>query len=256
MALALALLALCSCNKAKNISVDNDKMIFAVSGGEKTINVTADGSYDVQDCPDWLQANTQEGMLTLTATANTSGVTRDCVIHLVGADGLSVPIAVVQPDKCTHINVSPSEVTIPKEGGSVDVQIDTDGGNLNVEVSEGINAQYADGKLTVSAPANEGGTKRGTITLTCDAIKTVVNVTVEGSICPTCNGTGKVRCTKCGGKGWYQAGAYNPMYGGPPTYGCERCGGRGGWDGGNYGLDNLHVGSGKMKCPTCGGSGH
>ncbi len=44
--LMLVLVALCSCNKAKNISVDNEKLVFAVNGGKQTIAVTADGNYD------------------------------------------------------------------------------------------------------------------------------------------------------------------------------------------------------------------
>ena len=264
-ALAFALVMLCSCNKAKNISVDNDKLIFAVNGGDKAITVTADGSYDSADCPEWLKAKTNENVLTLTAEANTSGATRDCVIHLTGADGVSVPIAIAQPDKCTHITATPTEVTIPKEGGSATVAIDTDGGNVIAEAGEGFTAQYADGKRTVTAPANEGGTIKGTITLSCDAVKTEVPVTVEGSICKRCNGTGKVKCTKCGGRGAIP----DENYGMAGERACKNCGGRGTRGGmQQYDFDkgypvtiyapssDWRKGSGKMNCPECGGAGH
>ena len=245
----VALLALCSCNKAKNISVDSDKVIFTVAGGEKTVTVTADGNYDVQDCPEWLKAEKGENSLSLTTEANTTGATRDGVIHLVGADGVSVGIAVVQPDKCTHITASPAEVTIPKEGGSVDVAIETDGADLNVEVGEGIQANYTDGKLTLTAPANEGGTKQGTINLTCDEQRVVINYTIEGSICQRCGGKGTIACSKCGGKGYYTV-----SYGGEPaSYGCRSCGGSGSQE--NV-WDDLVRGRGRMTCPDCGGAGH
>ena len=254
--LMLVLVALCSCNKAKNISVDNDKLVFAVNGGKQTIAVTADGNYDIKDCPEWLKVETEKETLVLTATANTSGAMRDCMIQLVGADEVSVAISVIQPDKCTYITVSPTEVTIPKEGGSTTVAIETDGGNLDVQVNNGITAVYNDGKLTVTSPANSGGTINGRITLTSDTVKTEVQVIVEGSICQRCGGTGKTKCFKCGGKGytrdyWERKGFY--CY-----YGCTNCGGSGedgeGWF--EYNGTGINKGTGKMTCPDCGGTGH
>lgn len=47
---------LCSCSKAKNIEVSEDYVTFAINGGEKTINVTADGKYNIEDCPEWVKA--------------------------------------------------------------------------------------------------------------------------------------------------------------------------------------------------------
>lgn len=255
LSLAFALVALCSCNKAKNISVDNDKVIFAVMGGEKTVTVTADGSYAVEDCPEWLKTDKGENTLTLSTEANTTGATRDCVIHLVGADGLSVPIAVIQPDKCTFINASPAELFFDKEGGSKDVAIETDGANLNVEVGDGISAQYADGKLSVSVPANEGGTKNGHISLTCDQVKTEINVTVEGSICQRCGGRGTIKCPSCHGKGGFDGGTSDGSH-----EGCSTCGGRGWYfpyDNTSCDLDGYgRPGRGYITCPDCGGAGH
>ncbi|MBP5560640.1 MAG: hypothetical protein J6X70_02415 [Muribaculaceae bacterium] len=37
---------------------------------------------------------------------------------------------------------------------------------------------------------SQGQGANGDIVLSCDTVKTEVNVTLEGSICPTCNGTG------------------------------------------------------------------
>ena len=261
---AIVAVVLCSCSKAKSIQVNEDQVAFAINGGEKSIVVTADGSYEVTDCPDWLQAVTGDSTITLIAQENTTGAVRECVINLVGNE-VSVPITVTQADKCTHITVSEAEVTIPKEGGSKELTIDTDGANLVMEASEGIPAELKDGKLTINAPANEGGTVNGTVTLTCDTVTTEVKVTLEGSICPKCNGTGKVKCPKCGGKGFTSS---NTAHSGE-DYGCRSCGGSGvrysfdsGWANGtfdgstSYENHGFRKGSGQMACPNCGGKGH
>ena len=68
--------------------------------------------------------------------------------------------------------------------------------------------------------------------------------------CSKCGGTGKVRCTQCHGKGLYEGIAY----GDDDTYiaGCDKCGG----GGSDYGTGVVRKGSGRMKCPACGGTGH
>ena len=86
---------LCSCNKAKNIEVSEDNITFAINGGVKTIDVTADGSYDIQDCPEWVKAEADESTLKLTVGENTTGAVRECVIKLVGSD-IEVPITIFE----------------------------------------------------------------------------------------------------------------------------------------------------------------
>ena len=248
-----AAVMLCSCSKAKNITVGEDKVTFAITEGVKSIAVTADGSYEVTDCPDWLKAEAGDTTLTLTAQENKTGAVRECVINLVG-DEVSVPITVTQADKCTYITVSEAEVTIPKEGGSKELTIDTDGAKLVMEASEGIPAEIKDGKLTINAPANEGGTVSGTVTLACDTVITEVKVTLEGSVCPTCNGTGTIICPKCKGKGEYKH-VFDQEFGDYDLYGCTKCGGRG-VVGEGYSASSVTKGKGRITCPDCGGAGH
>ena len=240
---------LCSCNKATDITVDEDNVMFAINGGEKTIVVTADGNYDIEDCPEWVKTTVENDALTISVGENTTGALRECVIRLVGKD-VEAPITIKQADKCTYIKVSETEVTIPKEGGEVTLDVETDGGNLAMNCPEGIEAKLTGGRLTISAPANQGGAITGDLTISCENVSTIVKVTVEGNICPTCNGTGKVKCNKCGGRGYFTV-----SFGGEPsTKGCRSCGGSG-EDFGPGGSD-LIPGSGRMTCPDCGGSGH
>ena len=247
MLAAVAAVALCSCSKAKSIDVSEDKVVFSIVGGEKSIEVTADGNYDIEECPEWVAVEAGESELTIRVSENGTGAARDCVINLVG-DNVSVPITITQADKCTHITVSETEVTIPKEGGTKELSIDTDGAKLVMEASEGINAELKDGLLVINAPANEGVTQNGTVTLACDTATTMVKVIIEGSICGHCTGKGTIKCTRCGGSGYYCQG--------DGALGCTKCGGYGDV---SYVLNipygNGRVGSGKIKCPECGGNG-
>ena len=250
---------LCSCNKASDITVDEDNVTFAINGGEKTIEVTADGRYSIEDCPDWVKTVADESTLTFIVEENTTGAVRKCVVRLVGSD-IEVPITIRQAVKCTFIKVSETDVTIPKEGGDKVITVDTDG-KITMNVCEGVEAKLAGDKLTISAPANPGGTIHGTLTLTSDAIRTEVNVTVEGSLCPTCDGTGKAPCPHCGGKGYTTKvvyGEFGDRY--EEYYACSTCGGFGVQysDGLIDGLTErgFRKGSGRISCPDCGGTGH
>lgn len=248
--LLLVAMTLGSCKKkATRIMLETKNVEIAQAGGEKWIEIMADGIWRLESCPEWLKVKTTDDALLLKAEANTTGAPRECDLQLVGDDDVKVTLAVRQTGACTHINASPSELSFPKEGGDRTVTIDTDAANLNVEASEGVGAKYQNGKLVVVAPANEGGPIKGVITLTCDTLKTEIPFTVEGGKCPTCNGTGKVKCTKCGGRGVITVSdGYYIEY-----YGCTICGGRGAeGEGGN----NLVKGSGRVTCPKCQGKGH
>lgn len=70
--------------------------------------------------------------------------------------------------------------------------------------------------------------------------------------CSRCHGTGKVKCTKCGGKGYYRF--YITEDG---LAGCTKCGGGdqcGAWE--PNALSCIRRGTGRMKCPSCHGRGH
>lgn len=241
---------LCSCSKAKSIMVSTDRVAFAKTGGEKSITVTADGPYDIKDCPDWLKAEARESELVLTAEQNNTGAMRECAIKLVG-DNIEVPVFVSQADKCTFITPSELEITFPKEGGTKEITIDTDGASVAVDCSDfagSLEGKLEGNKLMVNCPANDGGSKNDAIKLSCDEITNVIMATIEGSICPRCKGTGKVTCSKCGGRGFY--------FGGDMPVGCGRCGGSGYISLPNYPPMGGKKGSGKMACPDCGGAGH
>ena len=170
---------------------------------------------------------------------------------LAGKGDVQAVIKVIQASRCTHITPETDKVEFEKEGGTQTVKIDTDG-SPKVEAPEGFTATYAGGVLTINAPANEAGGKNGEIKLTGDGQSAIIAVSQKGNVCPKCNGTGKIKCSKCGGKGYY--GEYTPADGDMPAYtykvACRKCGGDGYAEGEFY-----HKGSGRVTCPDCGGSG-
>ena len=243
----LALLVLTACGGATFINPDKNAVDFTINGGEGSVTISADGSWDISDCPEWVTTDVQDSTLVITTARNESGAVREGNIVLTGKDNVQAVIKVTQASKCTRINPETEKVEFEKEGGTQTVKIDTDG-SPQVEAPEGFTATYASGVLTINAPANEGGGKKGEIKLTGDDQSATIAVSQKGNICPKCNGTGKVRCTKCGGKGNIFSEYWLCIYG------CSKCGGKGKSD--KWGDYNFRNGSGKMKCPTCGGSGH
>ena len=256
----VALLVLTACGGATFITPDKESVNFTIEGGEDMVNIDADGSWDIAECPDWVTADAQNNILVIKTSKNESGAIRKGDIVLQGKEGVSATIKVTQVTKCTHITPDSDNVEFEKEGGTKTVNIDTDG-MLQVEAPEGFTATFDNGVLTINAPANEEGAKNGEIKLTGDGQSATITLNQKGNICPKCNGTGKVRCSRCGGSGYTIDGPHS-------VAGCRSCGGRG-YQGNDpeyddysgdiishYWSDNYRQGSGKVNCPQCGGRGY
>lgn len=248
----VALLVLTACGGATFITPDKDSANFTIEGGEESVNISADGSWEIAESPEWVTTTVQDSTLVINTARNETGTVHEGNIILTGKDNVQAVIKVTQASRCTHITPATDKVEFEKEGGTQTVNINTDG-SPKVEAPKGFTATYAGGVLTINAPANEGGGKNGEIKLTGDDQGAVIAVSQKGNVCSRCNGTGKVKCSKCGGRG---------IRGGDPEwYGCSSCGGSGyrhrysepGYS--SYDDVNYRKGSGKMKCPECGGSG-
>ncbi len=254
IAILVALLTLGACHRATFITPDKAQVEFTLEGGEAPVSVSSDGSWEVNECPEWVTTELQDSSLLVKVAKNDSGKVREGNIVLASGE-VTATIAVRQMAKCTHITAEKDTLEFEKDGGSKTVKIDTDGA-LQVTAPDGFTADYVSGVLTVTTTANDGGKRSGIITLTADEQTASINVSQAGNICPTCNGTGKVKCTKCGGKGSYDEKIPGPPFG--VTHGCKKCGGSGeeAWGGaGGAGRSSLRKGSGSMTCPDCNGAG-
>ena len=242
----VALFVLTACNGATSITPDKDAVDFTLEGGEESVNISADGSWDVAECPSWVKADAQENDLIINVSRNETGSLREGII-IISSGHLQEKITVKQAAKCTHITPETDKVEFEKEGGTQTVNIDTDG-LPQVEAPEGFTATYAAGVLTINTSANEDKGKSGEIKLSCEDQSATIVVSQKGNVCSKCGGSGKIKCPKCHGKGY-------TSYGGDAAWGCKSCGGRG-YEGEGMDVgDCLVRGSGRIRCPQCGGSG-
>lgn len=260
----LGLLVLCACGGATYINPNSDSVDFSIEGGEESIYIDADGSWEMASCPDWVTTEIQENGLVIKTGPNATGESLQGEIVLKGKEGVEVSIKVTQATKCSHITPAEEAVEFDKDGGTKTVNIDTDGA-IQVEAPEGFTASYADGVLSVTAGANDGGKRSGEIVLTADDQSATISVSQQGNICQRCNGTGKVKCSRCGGRGYIIDGGG----GDSGWHACTNCGGKGHVEryteyddylgypvSQTYKSPGYREGSGKMTCPVCGGSGH
>lgn len=203
----------------------------------------SDGTCQVAYAPAWVEATVTDSVVTIKAQPNTGADNRtDSLVVTCGASKISLPV--VQGHKATKLEIPKgTKLSFPKEGGEETVEVDTDG-SVTVEAFEGVTANYADGKLAVKATPNTGDSAiNGTIKLTAGDFTQEIPVTVNGNICPTCKGTGKIKCSKCKGQGYIFVMTEG-------AYGCTKCGGHG--YGGMQGV-GMTSGSGKQPCPKCKG---
>lgn len=206
----------------------------------------SDGTCTVAYAPQWMEATVTDSVVVFKAQPNTDTVPRvDSLVVACGASKINIPVR--QANKATRLEIPKNtKLSFAKEGGEEFVNVDTDG-SVTVEAFEGVTATYADGKLAVKANPNTGDDPiKGTLKLTAGDFTQEIPVTVKGKTCPTCNGTGKVKCKSCGGQGY--SFKMNPS---PGIYGCKSCGGKGY----SYRVEgpDYRQGSGKQPCPTCGG---
>ncbi|MGM9868799.1 MAG: hypothetical protein ACI30R_04130 [Sodaliphilus sp.] len=184
-------------------------------------------------------------MVYITTKANDSGkIRKDVVVVRCGASNISINIE--QGIKATHLELpNGNKIKLGKEGGTQELVVVTDG-SVKVEAFEGVDAKYDNGKLIVSTPKNDGNRIKGVIKISAGKFSKEVNVTVDGKVCPTCKGTGTIRCKTCGGNGYIPC-----EYSG--WNGCPSCGGRGYC----YRVPDTDYreGRGKVTCPTCKGKG-
>lgn len=243
------LLLLACGQKEYNLSVDTPNLLLA--DGQVTDSLIvhgSDGDCTIDMQPEWIKAEMRDSVLVYTVQANPAGEMRDgAIVVKCGKSSLSIPVS--QYAKATKLELpNGKEVTIPTEGGAKELTVLCDGLVTVEGDSVPLKVRWENNKLLLEAPANTGNRSVQTLTLRAGELTETVTVTLDGKVCPTCKGTGKVRCKRCGGQG--ESFSMNPS---PGMYGCKACGGRG------YGYrvpdPGYRRGSGKQTCPTCHGKG-
>lgn len=245
------LLLLVGCKKATYLESDVKELTIPIVGQSDTIVLRSDvNDFKLDSIPAWVKPELNDSILVVTVGKNDTNAKREG--NIVVADGnLKLVIPVMQYSQATHLELPDgNEVKIGKEGGSKTIAVDCDG-DVKIEGAENFDAKYENGKLSITAPKNDGATFKKKIKLSSDKYSKEVTVILEGNVCATCNGTGKITCSVCGGKGFiFRSGE-------DCHSSCKKCGGRGficpgpnGWE-----AYNGRRGTGKITCPDCNGEG-
>ena len=247
--MVVALVAATGCKKASYFYLEKKKVTVPRSGGVDSIVMHSDvHNFTVEGAPEWVEAEVEDSILILKYAENPLQAERLSAVE-ISVRGVLVKLPVRQIYKATILKPETSVVEFEKSGGTKTVKIDTDG-EVTFDSPKKVKAVYEDGKLTISADRNDGKTIKENIVLKADDLSAIITVKVKGNLCPTCGGTGKVRCPDCNGCGLVGVGNMNF------PNGCRRCGGRLTLPGGGpYGVDFYSDGTGRVTCPTCRGTG-
>jgi len=164
--------------------VNPENLSFAREGGSKTVNVTADGSFSATPDVSWLTASVNGGVVTVTATANSSASRSGIItLALTGlASGSYTKTIQVTQDGIGSISADPTSINIYWEEQSKNVSITTtESWTAQKDVSWiTLSASSGSGNKTVKftmAANNTTEIRYGTVTFkTASGAKEVVNV--------------------------------------------------------------------------------
>lgn len=191
-----------SCKKATYLTANVENITFPKEGGNDSIILKSDvGSYKIFSQPEWVEVSIEkDSILVLRTKSNDENKIKSGNI-IVGNGDLKLSIPVRQMKIATYLTFNEKSVSIPQTGGRIELEIETDGGNVKLEGIENINSFYKNGRLTLSSNGNEGPTRKTNAFIVSDSIKRPILVIESGTICTKCKGSGKITCYICRGTG-------------------------------------------------------
>jgi len=193
-----------SCHKATYLRVDNDTINVTLEGNSGNIKIETDGSVEVAHAPQWAKTNINEENTNLhyEISLNTDRKLREDSIVLESSD-LTCTIFVHQTFKATYIKFDKDTVTISKDGGMAEVNVEVDASSP-LKIEDHSVAKTEGHKIIINMPANDGvWGKYKKLKVSCDDITAYLTIIQESNVCPKCNGEGffNVPCPECGGIG-------------------------------------------------------
>lgn len=244
--LTVVLISFASCSN-EAMKFDEYSIMAGSEGGKSEALVHGmDGKAKILYSPEWMTVSIQDSLLSYEILTNeTDDVLRDCILLEKGGNKLCIPV--IQGAKNPYLSLSITEVVFDTCGGTQTVGVCTNGGKVTVESIDGIDADYEDGLLTLTAAPNKGGQIKGDVTVYSGEKSCTIKALVKGDFCLTCDGEGTLTCPKCKGEGMVFSMS---NYG---YFGCTNCGGAG-FQGRGY-SQNFKRGTGKIVCPDCNGNG-
>lgn len=218
-------------NSTTYIVLNSQGEVFAKNGGEKEIGIDYDGIlWQVSYKPSWVRIDEKDNSLVIKCEPNTTGQDRED--HITIKSGKVVQgLPVGQYGAAQYVRLSESSLTSDRSGGSIHIDVQTDGTNPQIEYPDFCRIEDKDENgFTLVVPSNNDYSRSGTVYVQEDGARASLYIAQEGK-CSTCNGSGKLSCSACGGSG----STYWGMY----SYQCGYCGG-----------------NGSYQCSSCNGTGY
>lgn len=217
-------------NAATYLILNSDGELFAKSGGETSIGIDYDGyAWEISYSPSWVDIDEFNNRFTINCQPNRSG--RDREDHITVKSGkLTCRLPIGQFGEVQELELSESNLTCDKDGGSIYINISTDG--LGPDISYPKFCQVEDltpSGFTLNVSANSEYSRSGIIEATEDGRTATISIYQEG-ICTECDGRGYKDCSYCNGTGYSGWGYYTSL--------CSFCNG-----------------SGRINCYSCSGTG-
>lgn len=167
------IIVMASCKKATFLTVDNETITVDNENITSSFVVHSDGTdISVVSSSSWILAVVEDSVLHYNVCANQKNQPRKGEI-IVACGDLQLTINIVQQKAATRLSVSPTNLEIPKQGGTLTVKVDTDADSVNVDAPAGITTKYENGTLTLTATP-EAAAAGGQIVLSASKLQATV----------------------------------------------------------------------------------
>lgn len=240
------LLALVACRpEATYLTASVERIYAPMEGQIDTMIIHSDGRPTLVHYPLGAWCEYADSTLVISLPPNTKGHSiRDSIVFIIDGDTLSLTIPVYQHYVPHTLKARRHRIDFAQSGGTDTIDVDTDVEVLpQLTVPEGFSATYwANNQLVVSCTEQSGHMTHGWLVLRAEGMADSIFLHQDGTVCPTCGGSGWVRCPDCKGAGYVSTdGSTQHMKG------CPTCGGSGDY----FDWDHLTPGRGSIPCPDC-----
>lgn len=148
------------------------------------VNVQANIPYTTEISVDWINAvtarNLTEKTLTFQVTANENTGSREGTITFTSEDGsLTRTVTVRQAGEELYLEVTPTHIDVPAEGGTYTLDIRTNAGNVSIDTGDIAWISVQDHQIIV-APNTDREERIGTIVVAAEGLSQMIEVTQAG----------------------------------------------------------------------------
>lgn len=206
-------------NSTTYMTFNSQGALFAKSGGATEINIDYDGYvWEVNYKPSWVEIDEYDSSFRIRCNQNETGQDRED--HITIKSGKVVQtLPVGQYGSTQYIRLSESRVTSDMDGGSIHIDIETDGSGPEISYPKFCRIENkTDEGFTLVVKDNDEYSRSGTLYVKEDNVSASIYITQKGK-CSDCGGDGEKTCPSCGGLGSTGWGMY--------SMNCFTCGGRG-----------------------------